>query len=138
MSTIRRPKGSTTKHSFISMVKVALILSLLSTTLLLPFSLAHAGNAKLIKNNQRTWCVAKPSSDDSTLLNILHYACSMTGCRPLEKDGPCFLPNSLISHASVAMNLYYQAMGRNRWNCHFNNTGLIVITDPSYGTCRYV
>ncbi|KAG0477389.1 hypothetical protein HPP92_014230 [Vanilla planifolia] len=95
------------------------------------FHINGEGNAKLIKNNQRTWCVAKPSSDDSTLLNILHYACSMTGCRPLEKDGPCFLPNSLISHASVAMNLYYQAMGRNRWNCHFNNTGLIVITDPS-------
>lgn len=75
--------------------------------------------------------MAKPSADDTTLLNVLQYACSMTGCKSLEKNNPCFIPDNLISHASVAMNLYYQAMGRNNWNCFFNGTGLIVITDPS-------
>ncbi|KAK6917473.1 X8 domain, partial [Dillenia turbinata] len=46
----------------------------------------------------------------------------------------CFYPNTLINRASVAMNLYYQANGRNYWNCYFQNSGLIVISDPIYHT----
>lgn len=29
------------------------------------------------------------------------------------------------------MNLYYQAKGRNPWNCDFKCSALVVITDPS-------
>lgn len=29
------------------------------------------------------------------------------------------------------MNLYYQTMVRNVWNCDFKGSGLIAITDPS-------
>ncbi|KAH0454736.1 hypothetical protein IEQ34_016660 [Dendrobium chrysotoxum] len=111
------------------------IISIFSLTFFL-LLLTHGGNMEVMRN-QRTWCVAKPSADEATLLNILQYACSMTGCKSLQKNSPCFIPDNLISHASFAMNLYYHAMGRNSWNCHFNGTGLIVITDPSYGRCRY-
>lgn len=44
-----------------------------------------------------------------------------------KKGRPCFNPNTLISHASVAMKLYYQEMGKNFWNCNFTNSALIVI-----------
>ncbi|XP_035837791.1 glucan endo-1,3-beta-glucosidase 12-like isoform X2 [Helianthus annuus] len=57
--------------------------------------------------------------------------------RILEKGGACFLPDNLINHASIAMNIYYQCKGRNPWNCHFGNSGLITLTDPSYGGCPY-
>lgn len=80
---------------------------------------------------QKTWCVAKPSLDEATLLLNINYACSQVDCSVLRKGSPCFNPDNLISHASVSMNLYYQSKGRNSWNCNFKNTALIVMTDPS-------
>lgn len=79
----------------------------------------------------KTWCVAKPSSDQAALLDNINYACSHVDCRVLSSGCPCYSPGNLINHASVAMNLYYQANGRNYWNCNFKNSGLIVITNPS-------
>lgn len=80
---------------------------------------------------QKTWCVAKPSSEQSILLANINYACSQVDCRILQKGCSCFLPDNLINHASIAMNLYYQSKGRNHWNCYFGNSGLVVVTDPS-------
>lgn len=82
-------------------------------------------------NWQKAWCVAKPSSDEPSLMANLNYTCSQVDCGVLRKGCPCFYPNNLMNHASVAMNLYYQAKGRNKWNCNFRNSGLIVVTDPS-------
>lgn len=75
--------------------------------------------------------MARPSSDQASLLANLNYACSQVDCRVLRKGCPCSTPDSLINHASIAMNLYFQARGRNHWNCDFRGSGLIVITDPS-------
>lgn len=80
---------------------------------------------------QKTWCVAKPSSDESTLLANINYACSQVDCIVLQRGKPCFFPDTFIAHASVAMNLYYQSRGRNPWNCFFKNSALVVATDPS-------
>ncbi|KDO52112.1 hypothetical protein CISIN_1g034483mg [Citrus sinensis] len=88
-------------------------------------------------NGQKTWCVAKPSSDQAALLANINYACSQIDCRILQKGYPCFYPDNLMNHASISMNLYYQAKGRNRWNCDFRNSALIVTTDPSYSKCVY-
>lgn len=82
-------------------------------------------------NGQKTWCVAKPSSDQATLLSNLNYACSQVDCRVLRKGCPCSTPDNLINHASIAMNLYYQSRGKNHWNCDFRASGLVVVTDPS-------
>lgn len=80
---------------------------------------------------QKTWCVAKPSADESALLENIDYACTHVDCGIFQKGCPCFYPDNPVNHASVAMNLYYQAKGRNWWNCDFKNSGLIVSTDPS-------
>nr|XP_010907228.1 major pollen allergen Ole e 10-like [Elaeis guineensis] len=104
---------------------------------LLLLSLAP-GRAVASSQGQKTWCVAKPSSNNATLTENLNYACSQVDCKVLQKDCLCFYPDNLISHASVAMNLYYQARGRNYWNCYFKNSGLITTTDPSFGNCSYV
>ncbi|XP_021773632.1 glucan endo-1,3-beta-glucosidase-like [Chenopodium quinoa] len=90
---------------------------------------------KLLK--QETWCVAKPSSDDATLLANINYACSQVDCSVLHQGCPCFSPDNLINHASIAMNLYYRAKGCQQLNCDFRGSGLIVITNPSYGNCLY-
>uniref|UniRef100_A0A7C9CEM4 Glucan endo-1,3-beta-D-glucosidase n=1 Tax=Opuntia streptacantha TaxID=393608 RepID=A0A7C9CEM4_OPUST len=103
---------------------------------ILIFSLISGGLLTVV-NGQRTWCVAKPSSDEATLLANLNYACSLVDCRVLQNGCPCFSPDNLINHASIAMNLYFRAKGCNKWNCDFRGSGLIVVTDPSYGNCIY-
>ncbi|XP_020204929.1 glucan endo-1,3-beta-glucosidase [Cajanus cajan] len=103
---------------------------------LLFLSLSSGGNL-IMANGQKTWCVAKPSTDQATLLANLNYACSQVDCRILQRGCPCSSPDSLMNHASIAMNLYYQSRGRNHWNCDFRASGLIVVTDPSYGNCIY-
>ncbi|XP_024028249.1 glucan endo-1,3-beta-D-glucosidase [Morus notabilis] len=99
--------------------------------------LSFTSETLLVVNGQKTWCVAKPSSDQATLLANLNYACSQVDCQILQKGCPCSSPESLINRASVAMNLYYHSRGRNHWNCDFRNSALIVLTDPSYGNCIY-
>ncbi|KAI3708232.1 hypothetical protein L2E82_37397 [Cichorium intybus] len=106
--------------------------------ILLLSSFLSVGTLRGVHGDQKTWCVAKPSSSDAMLLENINYACSQVDCRILEKGGACYSPNNLINHASIAMNIYYQCKGRNTWNCHFGNTGLITVTDPSYGGCQYV
>ncbi|XP_039014051.1 glucan endo-1,3-beta-D-glucosidase-like [Hibiscus syriacus] len=114
------------------MAKVAAHLSFFLQILLL-----LSGGTLMIVNGQKTWCTAKPSSDQAALLENINYACSQVDCQIIQKGCPCFYPNTLINHASVAMNLYYQSMGRNVWNCDFKASALIVLTDPSYSNCIY-
>lgn len=78
--------------------------------------------------------MAKPSSSDSELAANIEYACNHIngcGCDVIKEGGPCFLPNTLLNHASVAMNLYYQFNGRNTWNCDYKDSALTTTTDPS-------
>ncbi|WJX67941.1 hypothetical protein P8452_52361 [Trifolium repens] len=103
---------------------------------LLFLSLTSGRNVNMV-NGQNTWCVAKPSSDQATLLSNLNYACSQVDCKILEKGCPCSSPDNLINRASIAMNLYYQCRGKNHWNCDFRGSGLVVLTNPSYGNCIY-
>ncbi|XP_073009469.1 major pollen allergen Ole e 10-like [Typha latifolia] len=106
----------------------------LCLVLLLMF-FCSGGMVKLV--NCQTWCIAKPSSSDEALQKNINFACSLTDCAIIQNGGPCFFPDSAMSHASVAMNLYYQSRGRNNWNCDFSGSGLVVITDPSYDNCKY-
>nr|XP_011460168.1 PREDICTED: glucan endo-1,3-beta-glucosidase 7-like isoform X2 [Fragaria vesca subsp. vesca] len=88
----------------------------------------------------KTWCIAKPSTSKEALQNNLEYACSNINamdCTAIQEGGPCSEPNDLLLYASFAMNAYYQAKGRHYWNCDFSNSGLISLTDPSYGSCTY-
>lgn len=80
---------------------------------------------------QKTWCVAKPSASNDILSLNLNYACSQVSCGVIQKGGPCYYPDNLVSRAAVAMNLYYAANGRHPWNCYFNNSALVVQSDPS-------
>ncbi|PWA34278.1 carbohydrate-binding X8 domain superfamily protein [Artemisia annua] len=91
-----------------------------------------------VVNAQKTWCVAKPSASQATLLENINFACSKVDCSCLQKGGACYTPDNLINHASIAMNSYYQSQGRNVWNCNFKNSGLLTISDPSYGSCSYM
>ncbi|KAL6850139.1 hypothetical protein ACP4OV_020766 [Aristida adscensionis] len=83
-----------------------------------------------VASGQKTWCVAKPSASNEILALNLNYACSQVSCAVIQKGGPCYYPDNLVSRAAVAMNLYYAANGRHAWNCFFNNSALVVQSDP--------
>ncbi|KAF1002056.1 major pollen allergen Ole e 10 [Apium graveolens] len=108
-----------------------------SLCLLLLLCISASTFTLTLAEGQKTWCVAKPSSDQATLQANINYACEHVDCSLIKKGCPCFVPESLINHASVVMNLYYQCKGRNQWNCHFGGSGLVTITDPSYDSCVY-
>ncbi|XP_022777280.1 major pollen allergen Ole e 10-like isoform X1 [Durio zibethinus] len=129
------------------MAKSILSLPILCLLLLLSF---NSGGLLKLANGQtiscfkqgKTWCVAKPSSNDTALVSSINFACSQLGtlgfsCNLIQENGICYYPNTIINHASVVMNNYYQAFGRHIWDCDFGASALITVSDPSYGSCLY-
>ncbi|XP_058076798.1 major pollen allergen Ole e 10-like isoform X1 [Magnolia sinica] len=100
---------------------------------------ARGGSKRNVRAGNGTWCIAKPSADETKLQDNIEYSCKQprVDCRGIGSGGACFMPNNVVSHASVAMNLYYKAVGMHEWDCYFNGTALIVRDDPSIGKCRY-
>ncbi|XP_004308857.1 PREDICTED: glucan endo-1,3-beta-glucosidase-like [Fragaria vesca subsp. vesca] len=91
-------------------------------------------------NGGKVWCIAKPGATNQALQANLDYACSQPGgvdCGPIQPGGACF-DEDVRARASYAMNSYYQVKGGNDFNCDFSGTGLITITDPSHGGCKYI
>ncbi|XP_051200873.2 major pollen allergen Ole e 10 [Lolium perenne] len=111
------------------------------SALMLLLHCTYAAAAPIFQQRQsaKTWCVANPSANEAALRANMDFACSESDCSAIQGTGGCSVRYGgiLLSRASVAMNAYYQAKGRNTWNCFFNGTGLISITDPSLGTCKY-
>ncbi|KAF2299312.1 hypothetical protein GH714_031462 [Hevea brasiliensis] len=86
----------------------------------------------------KRWCLPKTGADIEALQRNIDYVCGMgMDCGPIVDGGECFLPNTVRAHAAFAMNAYYQAMGRNDYDCDFQQTGAISSLDPSYGNCKY-
>ncbi|CAK9139250.1 unnamed protein product [Ilex paraguariensis] len=115
------------------MAKSLLSFSILYLFLLILF--LNSGEVLRCANGQApgqgSWCVPKPSTSDQALMDNINFACGIVNCSTIQEGGPCFNPSTLINHASVAMNIYYQQEGRHFWNCDFTESGLIVVTDPS-------
>lgn len=83
-------------------------------------------------SSSRKWCVPRSDASDEALQANIDYVCS-TGvdCKPIQDGGACFNPNTVRSHASYAMNVYYQASGRHDFDCDFGHTGVLTTADPS-------
>ncbi|KAK6268516.1 hypothetical protein QUC31_012676 [Theobroma cacao] len=154
LSLLLSTKSSKLIHSFLfpqeKLIKALILLCCLLFCKILDVDLnrvqlllsINGGLLKLPNGQDKTWCVAKPSSNNTALASNIDFACSQLGnlglsCDMIKEDGICFNPNTLINHASVVMNSYYHAFGRNIWNCDFSGSALITISDPSYGSCQY-
>lgn len=80
----------------------------------------------------RRWCVPKTDASDEALQKNIDYVCSSgVDCGPIQEGGACYDPNTVRSHASYAMNAYFQTAGRHDFNCDFNHTAILTFTDPS-------
>ncbi|GKV29901.1 hypothetical protein SLEP1_g38776 [Rubroshorea leprosula] len=89
------------------------------------------------KPNQAAWCMPEEGTPDAQLQANLDYACGKVDCSLIQPGGACFDPNTVASHAAYAMNLYYQTLGRNPWDCDFSKTAVLSNNDPSYNSCTY-
>ncbi|KAL0370008.1 UNVERIFIED_CONTAM: Glucan endo-1,3-beta-glucosidase [Sesamum angustifolium] len=81
----------------------------------------------------KTWCVPKADAIDGALQSNIDFVCGsgVVDCKPIQDGGPCFQPDTVRSHAAYAMNAYYQATGRNDFDCDFVDTGIATTSDPS-------
>jgi len=78
------------------------------------------------------WCVARPTVPEPMLQRAMDYACGTGGdCNPIRPNGPCFVPNTLVAHASYAFNSYWQRTKILGGTCDFGGTAMIITVDPS-------
>lgn len=79
------------------------------------------------------WCVARPGVPQAELKIALDWACGMgkADCRRIQAGGPCFQPDTMLSHASYAFNSYYQQNGNNDIACYFGGTATLTPHNPS-------
>ncbi|XP_058202428.1 glucan endo-1,3-beta-glucosidase 5 [Rhododendron vialii] len=94
-------------------------------------------NAKDVQYLPPRWCVAKPSTDLSAVVNHLRIACSAADCTTLNYGGSC---NAIgvKGNISYAFNSYYQLQKQDSKSCNFDGLGMITFLDPSIGECRFV
>ncbi|XP_010444206.1 PREDICTED: major pollen allergen Ole e 10-like [Camelina sativa] len=110
----------------------------MSSQLLTVFLLLSAVAIPVVTSN-RQWCMAMNTASAEQLQANIDYACSQhnVDCRPIQPGGSCYEPNTLLDHASYAMNAYYQNNGRIDSACKFNRTGCFIFVDPSHGSCVF-
>ncbi|KAL6603685.1 hypothetical protein ACP70R_044046 [Stipagrostis hirtigluma subsp. patula] len=85
------------------------------------------------------WCVANPTVASAVVQTAMDYACgSGADCDMMAPGGPCYLPDTLMAHASYAFNSYWQRTKVAGGTCDFAGAAMLVTKDPSYDGCRYV
>ncbi|CAM6043177.1 unnamed protein product [Sphagnum compactum] len=105
----------------------------------LPYSTSPS-NGGATPSDTLDWCVAKPSATNSSLQQGLDWACGpgLANCGPIQRGGACYLPDTLLSHASYAFNIHYHYFQTDSRSCIFGGDAELTNVDPSYGSCYYV
>ncbi|XP_010463329.1 PREDICTED: major pollen allergen Ole e 10-like [Camelina sativa] len=98
------------------------------TILFIFLSLIMINHLYVVSSTQ--WCIATLTATNEQLQDNID-------CGPIQPGGSCFIPDTLVNHASFVMNAYYQSHGQIMKACSFKNTGTLAATDPSYGSCVY-
>ncbi|GKV30322.1 hypothetical protein SLEP1_g39141 [Rubroshorea leprosula] len=95
--------------------------------------------SRITGNSTVIFCVANGGADQDKLQAGLNWACGQgqANCSPIQQGQPCYLPNTLLNHASYAYNDYYQRMQGVGGTCDFNGTATTTTVNPSYGSCIF-
>lgn len=102
--------------------------------------LTGSGRAVMGNTTNAAWCVAKKGVTPQALQDALDYACGQgaANCTAIQSNAPCWLPDTVESHASYAMNSYFQKNGDDQASCDFKGLGQVTYLDPSYSGCEYI
>lgn len=85
------------------------------------------------------WCVARPTVPETMLQRAMDYACGNgADCGSVNPKGPCFVPNTLVAHASYAFNSYWQRTKVAGGTCDFGGTAMLITDDPSFNGCNFI
>ncbi|WVZ79051.1 hypothetical protein U9M48_026678 [Paspalum notatum var. saurae] len=78
------------------------------------------------------WCVANPTVASAIVQTAMDYACgSGADCGMAAPGGPCYLPDTLMAHASYAFNSYWQRTKVAGGTCDFAGAAMLVTKDPT-------
>eukprot|EP00246_Nothoceros_aenigmaticus_P017974 TRINITY_DN918_c0_g1_i1.p1 TRINITY_DN918_c0_g1~~TRINITY_DN918_c0_g1_i1.p1 ORF type:complete len:553 (+),score=38.84 TRINITY_DN918_c0_g1_i1:72-1730(+) len=85
------------------------------------------------------WCTTNPNATPAAIQLALDYACGQgqANCVPIQIGQPCFDPNTLNSHASWALNSYYQQTKALGGTCDFAGAATLTAVNPSLAGCIY-
>ncbi|URE00510.1 X8 domain [Musa troglodytarum] len=84
------------------------------------------------------WCVCRSDASNTALQKTLDYACGGgADCTPIQQNGACYNPNTVLAHCSYAANSYYQRKGQAQGACDFASTAMLTSTDPGGNGCTY-
>ncbi|CAL8148074.1 unnamed protein product [Prunus armeniaca] len=101
-------------------------------SLLLLFFFLGGSGPPLPQEKEDTWCVSKPGTPNSALQNIINFACGiLKEWSEIQEHGSCYFPNTLINHATFAMNLNYKTDGRYDEGSRLDPTVLMAIDEGS-------
>ncbi|KAL9162032.1 hypothetical protein ABFS82_07G061300 [Erythranthe guttata] len=90
-------------------------------------------SSKLNGRKQATdWCISRPNAPQDKLQAFIEYGCGIVDCSVIQPGGPCYDPNTVVSHANYVLDLIYYVQD----SCD-PALGMITTVDPSYGDCKY-
>ncbi|KAG8074999.1 hypothetical protein GUJ93_ZPchr0006g41715 [Zizania palustris] len=83
------------------------------------------------------WCVANPTVASALAQTAMDYACgSGADCDMMAPGAPCFLPDTLMAHASYAFNSYWQRTKVAGGTCDFAGAAMLITKDPTLKKTR--
>ncbi|CAA7024231.1 unnamed protein product [Microthlaspi erraticum] len=84
------------------------------------------------------WCVADRQFPDGVVQAALDWACQNgADCSKIQPGQPCFVPNTVMDHASFVFNDFYQRKKHSGGTCDFHSAAVVTETDPSHGSCIF-
>ncbi|OAY75941.1 Glucan endo-1,3-beta-glucosidase, partial [Ananas comosus] len=67
----------------------------------------------------------------------INTLCAVVDCTPIRPGGSCYNPNTVADHASYVFNSYFRARQSAPSTCNFGGDALLVVNNPSSGSCIY-
>ncbi|GJV20052.1 glucan endo-1,3-beta-glucosidase 1 [Tanacetum coccineum] len=91
------------------------------------------GAPPVVGGPEAMWLVGLIGGTAMLITLDMDYACGAGGadCAAIRPNGSCYVPDSVVAHASYAFNSYWQKNKKNGGMCGFQGTAMLITSDPS-------